>query len=88
MRPNKYEQKKKKRKKRFQTFLSFAILLGIFIGGVTGYYGSKVGSFLDGISADDDGTEDFESVEITQQLEDLEPFSALVLGVDVEDRRS
>lgn len=85
MRPNKYEQKKKNRKKRFQTFLSFAILLGIFIGGVTGYYGSKVGSFLDGISADDDGTEDFESVEITQQLEDLEPFSALVLGVDVED---
>jgi LCP family protein required for cell wall assembly len=85
MRSKKHVRKKLNKKRVFETLLSIGILLAIFFGGVTGYYGSKIGSFLDGISADSDGSDDPQSIEITQQLEDLEPFSALILGTDVED---
>lgn len=82
MRSAKHTIKKKKRKKIFETILSVLILLFIFLGGLTGYYGSKVTSFLDNINVDNNGNE---VIENTRQLEDLEPFSVLILGVDVEE---
>ena len=85
MRSKKRVRRKLNKKRVFQTLLSLGILLAIFLGGIAGYYGSKIGSFLDGISADEEGANDPQSIEITQQLEDLEPFSALILGVDDED---
>jgi LCP family protein required for cell wall assembly len=88
MRSDKHKNKKARRKRFWQTILSIAILLAIFIGGATGYYGSKVVSFLDGISTDEAGSENPENIELTRQLEDLEPFSALILGTDVVDQGS
>lgn len=84
MRSEKHVAKKnRKRKKLFEIILSLVLLLAIFLGAVTGYYSSKIMSFIDGISADDDNNT--ETIENSKQLEDLEPFSALILGVDVED---
>ena len=85
MRSEKHIVKKKLNKKRLaEIILSILILIAIIIGGVTGYYGSKVVSFLDGISMDET-TVTPEAVEITQQVRDAKPFAALILGVDVED---
>jgi len=84
MRSEKKNNKRKKKKRIGEIILSIAILLAIFIGGVAGYYGSQLTSFLDGISDSSNG-QDPESIEITQQLEDVEPFAALILGTDVED---
>lgn len=85
MRSEKYVMKKKANKRRIaQTILSIFILVAIIIGGLTGYYGSKVVSFLDGISADEE-VETPEAIKITQQVRDAKPFAALILGVDVED---
>jgi len=83
MRSEKNQNKRKNRKRIGEIILSIAILLAIFIGGAFGYYASQVTSFLDGISEGSD--QDPESLEITQQLEDVEPFAALVLGTDVEE---
>ncbi len=85
MRSEKHIDKKHKRKRMLETLLSVVILLAIVSGALTGYYGSKITSFLDGISADSTETESPESIEITRQIEDLEPFSALILGLDAED---
>ena len=85
MRSEKYIVKKKLNKKRtIETILSIVIFLAIIGGGVTGYYGSKVVSFLDGISSNEE-IETPEAIEITQQVRDAKPFAALILGVDVED---
>ncbi len=86
MRSKKHVRKKKVNKRRvFETILSVFILTSILIGGVTGYYGSKVVSFLGGISDDDNTVETPEAIEITKQVREAKPFSALILGVDVED---
>ena len=87
MRYEKYTNKKYQRKRRLETLLSLVILLAVFTGALSGYYGSKVVSFLDGISADSAETEveTPESIEMTRKIEDLEPFSALILGLDIED---
>ena len=84
MRFDKHIIKKQKRKKRVETVLSIFILLAIFLGGVTGYYSSKVMRFLDDISV---GTEDSEtdSLKYKKRLDELEPFSALILGLDAEE---
>ena len=85
MRSEKYILKKKKNKRRLiEAILSIFVLVAIIVGGVTGYYGSKVVSFLDGISSDEE-VETPEAIEITQLVRDAEPFAALILGVDVED---
>ncbi len=84
-RSEKYTNKKHKRKRVFETILSVIILLAIFSGVWTGYYGSKITSFLDGIHADPSEIESPETLEMTRKIEDLEPFSALILGVDVAD---
>ena len=47
MRTHKYEKKKRTRKIFLETLLSFTLLLAVFIGTVSGYYGSKVLTFLD-----------------------------------------
>lgn len=57
MRSEKYTNKKYQRKRRLETLLSLVILLAVFTGALSGYYGSKVVSFLDGISADSAETE-------------------------------
>ena len=77
--------KKRKSKKYLETILSVFILLSMLIGGLTGYYGSKVMSFLDNISTDDNTEENFDSIEMTKQIENKEPFAALILGTDIED---
>ena len=85
MRSEKHVVKKNKNKKRVtETILGVFILVAIVFGGVTGYYGSKIVSFLDGISANDT-IETPETIEITQQVREAKPFAALILGVDVED---
>lgn len=86
MRSDKYIHKKLKRKRIFETILSILILLAIVLGGLTGYYGSKVVSFLDSISSDTEMVDEEEMIQMTQQLEDLEPFSAIILGTDVVDQ--
>ena len=85
MRSEKHIVKKQRLvKRRIETVLSIVILLSMIVGGITGYYGSKVLSFLEDISADEE-VETTESIQITQQVKDKEPFTALILGVDVED---
>lgn len=85
MRSEKHIVKKKINKRQIlEIILSVFILISIVIGGVTGYYGSKVVSFLDGISSDDT-VETPEAIEITKQVREAKPFAALILGVDVED---
>lgn len=87
MRSEKYTNQKYKRKRILETILSLVILFAILSGTLTGYYGSKIMSFLDGISSDATETEmeTPESIEIARKIEDLEPFSALILGLDIED---
>ena len=85
MRSDRHNVKKQGQvKRRLETFLSIVILLSMIVGGITGYYGSKVLSFLEDISADEE-VETTESIQITQQVKDKEPFTALILGVDIED---
>ena len=84
MRFEKHIVKKQKRKRRFETVLSIFILLAIFLGGVTGYYSSKVMGFLDGISVETEESEE-DMLKYKKQLDELEPFSAVILGLDVED---
>ena len=85
MRSDRHNVKKQGQvKRRLETFLSIVILLSMIVGGITGYYGSKVLSFLEDISADEE-VETTESIQIAQQVKDKEPFTALILGVDVED---
>ena len=85
MRSEKHVVKKKINKRQIlEIILSVFILISIVIGGVTGYYGSKVVSFLDGISSDDT-VETPEAIEITKQVREAKPFAALILGVDIED---
>lgn len=87
MRSAKHTLQKNKRKKRLEVFLSIVLLLTVGLGTVVGYYGSKVASFLDDISvADDDNDENL--LQNSQQLENLEPFSVLILGTDIEDGAS
>ena len=84
MRSEKHIMKKKKLNKRrvLEIILSVFILTALLIGGVTGYYGSKVVSFLDGISEEAE-VETPEAIEITQQVRDAKPFAALILGLDI-----
>lgn len=84
MRAYKYEKKKRSRKIFFETLLSFTLLLAIFLGTISGYYGSKVLTFLDNISENTVENEP-ETLENTQQLKSLEPFSVLILGTDIEE---
>lgn len=84
MRSYKYEKKKHSKKILFETALSFALLLSVFLGTISGYYGSKVLTFLDTIS-ENTAADEPETLENTQQLKSLEPFSVLILGTDVEE---
>lgn len=85
MRSKKHVVKKSINKKRVtETILGVFILVALVLGGVTGYYGSKVVSFLDGITADDT-IDTPDTIQITQQVRDAKPFAALILGVDVEN---
>lgn len=81
------DNKQKRRKKVFQTILAIFILLAIVFGGLAGFYGSKLLSFLDGISGspEEEVVDDEETNRLSQQLEDAEPFAALILGTDVEE---
>ncbi|MDN6730600.1 MAG: LCP family protein [Atopostipes suicloacalis] len=67
-----------------ETVLSIFILLAIFLGAATGYYGSKVLSFLDTIS-EEEVQDDKEVAQNTEQIKNADPFSVLILGVDQED---
>ena len=58
MRFEKHIVKKQKRKRTFEMVLSLFILLSIFLGGITGYYSSKVMGFLDGISVETEDSEE------------------------------
>lgn len=77
-----YKKERRSRKIIYETLISLAILFAILLGTVSGYYGSKVFSFLDDIS-EDSVPDDPETLENTQQLKKLEPFSVLILGTDV-----
>lgn len=87
MRSVKHVNKKLKRKRFFESILSLVILMAIFSGALVGYYGSKIVSFLDNINAETTGNEVYspKSIETTRKIDDSEPFSALILGLDVED---
>lgn len=84
MRADKYKEKKNKRKKILETFISITILLAIFAGGAFGYYSSQVLQFMDDISVETPEEDPDKVIERTKRLEDLEPFSVLVLGTDVK----
>lgn len=85
MRVEKYrKQKKKSRRIILETLLSLAILLAILMGAVTGYYGSKVMSFLNTIS-DGEPQSEAEIVQNTEQIKNAKPFSVLILGIDEEE---
>lgn len=83
MRSKKYYEKKRARKILFERLLSFALLIAIFLGAASGYYGSKILTFLDSIS--ENTVEEPDSLQNTQQLKNLEPFSVLILGTDNEE---
>ena len=84
MRTEKYMKQKRRRKIIFEVILSILILLAIFLGAATGYYGSKVLSFLDHVSEDELQNEE-EINQNTLQIKNTEPFSVLILGIDEED---
>lgn len=84
MQSYKYKNQKYSRRKKLETILSFVLLLFVFLGIITGYYGSKVATFLDTIS-DDTSVDNPQTLENTKQLQSLEPFSVLILGTDVEE---
>lgn len=84
MRVEKHLKKKKSRKIFLEILISLAILLAIFLGIVGGYYGSKVSTFLDGISEEGPKNEK-EAIENTEQIKNLDPFSVLILGIDEEE---
>lgn len=71
---------KKKRKRRLENILSIFILLSLFLGGLTGFYSSKIMRFLDDISVNTNDS-DPDSLAYTKRLDELEPFSALILGL-------
>lgn len=68
-----------------QNVVASFILVAILLGGVTGYYGSKLFSFLDAISVEETTASEDDTLETLQNLEDAEPFAALILGTDVEE---
>lgn len=84
MRVEKHLKQKNKKKMILETVLSIFILLAIFLGAATGYYGSKVLSFLDTIS-EEEVQDDKEVAQNTEQIKNADPFSVLILGVDQED---
>lgn len=85
MRGDKKSEKRRKRKILLETILSIAILLAIFIGGLVGYYGSKVNSFLDNISTEENQSTPGETDDRPSQITNTEPFAALILGTDIEE---
>lgn len=84
MRSYKYEKKQRSKKIFLETLLSFTLLFAVFLGTISGYYGSKVLTFLDDISEATPEDEP-ETLENTEQLKSLEPFSVLILGTDLEE---
>lgn len=84
MRRENYKKKKRSKKIFYETLVSIVILLAIFLGAVSGYYGSKVLTFLDSIS-ETTLEEEPETLQNTEQLKALEPFSVLILGTDIEE---
>lgn len=77
-----------KKKKRLKIALGIFLLLALLFGGAAGYYGSKVLSFLEGISESEtkQPEEDQKETErVSKQLDDSEPFAALILGTDIEE---
>ena len=84
MRVEKHLKRKKKRKIICETILSVVILITILLGSVTGYYGSKVLSFLDEISEEGPQNKS-EIIQNTEQIKNSDPFSVLILGIDKED---
>ena len=84
MRSEKHVLKKKVNKKRLiESLLGIFAILAIILGGVTGYYGSKVVSFLDGISTDEAG-ETPEAIEITKQ-EDPQITGTYKIDINIKD---
>lgn len=84
MRSYKYQKKQRSKKIFLETLLSLTLLFAVFLGAVSGYYGSKVLTFLDNISENTIENEP-ETLENTQQLKSLDPFSVLILGTDIEE---
>lgn len=84
MRSEKHLKKKKSKKIILETLLSIVLLLAVVLGLVSGYYGSKVLSFLDTISEEETVNEE-ETIQNTEQIKNLEPFSVVILGIDEED---
>lgn len=76
---------KRKRRIILESILSVLILLAIFLGAASGYYGSKVLNFLDTISEEEDTQTEEEIVQNNEQIKNAEPFSVLILGIDEED---
>lgn len=84
MRSQKQSQKKKVNKTN--VFLGLFFTLIVCLGLVFGYYGSQVMQFLDVISVTDEEDDDsVDSLEFARKLDDLEPFSILILGLDADD---
>ncbi len=84
MRSRKEIHQKKSRSKLYKNLLSIVVLLATFLGIATGYYSSKVLNFLDNIS-ESNPKKDPEVIQNTEQLKNLEPFSVIILGTDVEE---
>lgn len=83
MRSDEEKKLKSRRKRIVENIVAFFILGAIFIGGVTGYYGSKIFSFMDTITVEETVASKDDSLETLKNLEEAEPFAALILGTDV-----
>lgn len=75
---------KKRRSLLLQNILSGVLLLALFTGGVVGYSGSKLGSFLNEVGSDDTEIDIAKATEVTKDLKELKPFAALILGIDID----
>lgn len=87
MRSEKNTKKKQTRNRKvFQIVLAVFLLLALAFGGLAGFYGSKLLSFLDGISQpEEEMVDEEEANQLSKHVEDAEPFAALILGTDIEE---
>lgn len=85
MREKRHTKNKKKRTRLIYNVLLIAgTLLFLAIGTIAGYYGNVVKHFVDDVSVSED-VDPAELKNLDQRIKSGEPFSALILGIDVED---
>lgn len=85
MRQERYEKNKKRKRRRiYNWLLVIGTILFLGIGVAAGYYGNMFKQFMDDVSVADSVDPD-ELKGLDDRIKNGEPFSVLILGIDVEN---